>query len=96
MKAIFTGTEQDLIECGFKRDKRFIYPKYVTRAINKEEELQVCIEKPRYNIWDGKDKNHSMEIWLYNNKKHCGTCDSYYIDKSLIQDLIDKNLVKWE
>ena len=84
-KAIFIGTEQDLIEAGFKIDKKFIFPKFVTKTINNEEELQVCIEE-----------NSTVEIWVFNNKKHCGTCNFDYIDKSIIQDLIDKSLVRWE
>lgn len=85
MKAIFTGTEQDLIDAGFNVNKKHISPKFVTRTITKDEELQVCIEE-----------NYTMEIWVFNNKKHCGTCNFDYVDKRLIQDLIDKNLIRWE
>ena len=92
MKAIFTGTEQDLIECGFRLDKK-IFDRYMIRNVDKDTLLIICIEPPIYNIWDGADKNHSMEIWLENEKTGRGTCNFY---KKLIQDLIDKNLVRWE
>ena len=93
MKAIFTGTEKDLIECGFIEDKKYISPHYVIRSVDKDNVLRICVDEPIYNIWDGEDKNHSMEIWLENDKTGRGTCN---FDKPLIQDLIDKNLVRFE
>ena len=92
MKAIFTGTEQDLIKCGFRLYTKTL-DKYMIRNIDTDTMLTICIEEPIYNIWDGEDKNHSMEIWLENDKTGRGTCN---FDKKLIQDLIDKNLVRWE
>lgn len=92
MKAIFTGTEEDLIKAGFRLYTKTL-DRYMIRNVDNDTLLIICIEPPIYNIWDGEDKNHSMEIWLENDKSGRGTRN---FDKILIQDLIDKNLVRWE
>ena len=97
MKAIFTGTEQDLIECGFIRYINFVYPKLYKKRINFEEELRVCIGKHyHYYIYDKKYINNGKEIWKHNNRTNDINCIFNYVDKKLIQDLIDKNLIRWE
>lgn len=84
MKAIFTGTEQDLIECGFEYIgdyfslvKDLEYDLY-GRKINNEKQIV-------YNEYA-----KSLTIQNYNRDK------KFKMKNIYIQDLIDKKLVRWE
>ncbi len=91
MKAIFTGTEQDLIECGFEKfDYDYVTGKKLKEPIYKRigmrYECENCIDV----------------IQIKNNIITQYRCYAFYleefdgINKGFIQDLIDKNLVRWE
>lgn len=80
MKAIFTGTEQDLIECGFVK-KSDSYVRYGKR--------DVFVYKYNWTIAVYKKDNTTYTGYAYKNEYKHNT-------KHYIQDLIDKNLVRWE
>lgn len=118
MKAIFTGTEQDLIECGFFRDDFGLYgagdyiPQqwYVYEFNYKHKCYRIrtndyfsssgeiyCL----YLLKEKKDKQYKNCIYW----KYCNNWKIFYKwldkckkknDKPLIQDIIDKKLVRWE
>jgi len=119
MKAIFTGTEQDLIECGFK-EKTFgfygpgdyipeICYEYRFNYRHKEYKVQTNIKfyfsdrnfNGLYLLKEGQSKRYKNCIDWYDCKnwkifhKWLKKCKKEN-NRPLIQDLIDKNLVRWE
>ena len=80
MKAIFTGTEQDLIDAGFVKHSDS-YVRYGKR--------DVFIYKYNWTIIDYKKDKTTYTGYAYENEYKHNT-------KHYIQDLIDKNLVRWE
>ena len=92
MKAIFTGTERDLIECGFEKfdfnivlNKKIDNPYYIRKQTVGERRKYYYQIAVKDNIIHMKEFFEFYFIKLDINKK-----------KILIQDLIDKNLVRWE
>ena len=91
MKAIFTGTEQDLIECGFEK---FDYDYSKKQNLNPPEYARVAM---KYVCED-----YIYVIQIQNNIIKQLKCYRTYteemdnVNKGYIQDLIDKNLVRWE
>lgn len=84
MKAIFTGTEKDLIECGyFKND--YVDNIYLKYLFDTEIRLDSIMVDMNTRIIERHIKN------IYMPQIVCKK-----VAKSLIQDLIDKNLVRWE
>lgn len=81
MKSIFTGTEQDLIECGF--DWYFILSDFYGKHY-----YRIYKDKVKINYVVGRDVAFSS-INIKTSKK-------IKMKKKYIQDLIDKNLVRWE
>lgn len=118
MKAIFTGTEQDLIECGF-REKTFgfygggdyIPQKWYIYDFNYKHKAY----RIQTNIIDFFSDEKFTRLYLSKagKSKQYKNCIDYYdcknwkifhkwLDKRkkkndipTIQDLIDKNLVRW-
>lgn len=119
MKAIFAGTEQDLIECGFFEKTVSFYGlgDYIPQQWHiydfsyKHKEYRV-----QTNIIDYYSNEKFTSLYLlkagkhkqYKNCKDWYSCKNWkiffkWLDKSkkknyipTIQDLIDKNLVRWE
>lgn len=119
MRAIFTGTEQDLIECGFWEKTVGFYgagdyiPQqwYIYDFSYKHKEYRV-----QTNIIDYFSDEKFTRLYLlkegknkqYKNCKDWYSCKNWkifnkWLDKCkkknnipAIQDLIDKNLVRWE
>ena len=92
MNAIFTGTEQDLIECGFELAEynkkyfiRYIHPKKMPKHIKNEYQAGLLYKTLYYD-------RQTKEIEAYND--YFDTRIPLY--KRYIQDLIDKNLVRFE
>ena len=116
MKAIFTGTEQDLIECEFWLQISGVYgvKDYVPQKwYNYYFSYRHKAYKVQTNIVDylSNDKFTSLYLLKEKKKKHCldwKMCENWKIFhkwlnkckkknyKPLIQDLIDKNLVRFE
>lgn len=92
MKAIFTGTEQDLIEAGFiKVDYDILFNK------NLDNPFYVRTQDV------GKNKKHYYQVSILDNVIDIKESFTFYFEKlavnknkNLIQDLIDKNLVRFE
>lgn len=84
MKAIFTGTKQDLIECGYFENK-YIYNIYLKYLVDTETRLDCIMIDMGTRIIT----RHIKDIYMPEI-----TCKK--VAKSIIQDLIDKNLVRWE
>ena len=84
MKAIFTGTEQDLIECGFFENEYVdnIYLKYLVDTEIKLDSIMIDMNTRIIT-------RHIKEVYMPEI-----ACKK--VAKSTIQDLIDKNLVRWE
>lgn len=84
MKAIFTGTEQDLIECGYFKNEYVdnIYLKYLFDTETRLDSIMIDMGTRIIT-------RHIKDICMSEI-----TCKK--VAKSLIQDLIDKNLVRWE
>ena len=91
MKAIFTGTEQDLIEAGFEK---FDYDYSKKQNLNPPEYIRLGIRNisAGYN-WVIQIKNNIIKS-LKCYRTHTEKTEDVY--KSFIQDLIDKNLVRFE
>lgn len=91
MKAIFTGTEKDLIECRFEK---FDYDYSKKQNLNPPEYIRLGIR----NISAG----YNWVIQIQNNIIKQLKCYRTYteemdnVNKGFIQDLIDKNLVRFE
>ena len=90
MKAIFTGTEQDLIEAGFRKiDFDILFNKNLDNPFYVRSQVV------------GKKKKHYYQVSVMDNFFDMKEIfDIYFVNietnKKLIQDLIDKNLVRWE
>ena len=84
MKAIFTGTEQDLIECGYFKNEYVdnIYLKYLFDTETRLDSIMIDMETRIIT-------RHIKDVYMPEI-----TCKQ--VAKSTIQDLIDKNLVRWE
>lgn len=92
MKAIFIGTEQDLIDAGFTKfdfdivfNKKIDNPYYIRKHIVGKREKYYYQIAVKDNIIYMKEFFEFYFVKLDINK-----------NKTLIQDLIDKNLVRWE
>lgn len=91
MKAIFTGTEQDLIDAEFEK---FDYDYSIKQKLNPPEYAKVVM---KYVC-----ENYIYVIQIQNNIIKQLKCYRTYteemdnVNKGYIQDLIDKNLVRWE
>lgn len=92
MKAIFTGTEQDLIDAGFEKFDFNI-------VLNKKIDNPYYIRKQTV----GKRRKHYYQIAVKDNIIYMKEFFEFYFieldihkNKILIQDLIDKNLVRFE
>ena len=92
MKTLFTGTEQDLIECGFEKFDFNI-------VLNKKIDNPYYIRKQTV----GKRRKYYYQIEVKDNIIHMKEFFEFYFikldinkNKILIQDLIDKNLVRFE
>lgn len=91
MKSIFTGTEQDLIECEFEKfDYDYVTRKKLKEPIYKRVGMRYACE-------------HCVDvIQIKNNIITQYRCYTFHIEefdginKCFIQDLIDKNLVRFE
>lgn len=94
MKAIFTGTEKDLIDAEFKREE--LTPFF--RALHEKENITHYFVRTSY-VKKNK-RNHIYKIIIFGNKIFMGEYFKDGVktlnDNSLIQDLIDKNLVRFE
>lgn len=91
MKAIFTGTEQDLIDAGFEkfdyyylRGNKLKEPIYKRIGMKYECENCVDIIQIENNVIT------QLRYYAFYFEEFDG------INKGFIQDLVDKNLVKWE
>lgn len=94
MKAIFTGTEQDLIDVGFEREELTSF----FRIIHEKENITHYFVRTSY-VKENK-RNHIYKVVIFGNKilmsEYFKDGVKTLNDNSLIQDLIDKNLVRFE
>lgn len=89
MKALFTGTEQDLIECGFKAYNSYVFNKKLEDAYYIRYQVTSKRGEQTYQVFVINNIIYAKQIFVFGfivldiNK-----------NKFLIQDLIDKNLVR--
>lgn len=94
MKVIFTGTEQDLIDTGFEREE--LTPFF--RALHEKENITHYFVRTSYVR--KKRKRFVYQVIMWGNKIYMNEYFKNSIktpnNNTLIQDLINKNLVRFE
>ena len=65
MKYKYIGTEEQLVERGYHKSHVAVFPTAMTKIIDDKHVIEVCMEEPSYNMWDGRDWKQSkiFELW---------------------------------
>lgn len=84
---------RELKKFGYKQSTKIIYPRCLEKEVGNSLYIRIYNGKPCINIWDGKDKNHTREIWLENDATEFGTAKRDKVEP-YIKDLIANNMIE--